>query len=146
MVFLLDFLSTASVARFCYKQCNSVQTLKISIFSSQVFLLCVCSFYLLRPFRKALNVRRDIVSARRGYAVVSAVTVFWHTAQICRLSIRWTRESFHNLFWFVHTHLRTLCMDGIPVSLQGMTSQLIVLKIALFYTCDAFRNVCKSWE
>jgi hypothetical protein len=90
--FLLDFLSTALVAGFCYKQCNSVETLKIRIFISQVFLPCVCSIYLLRPFRKALNVRQDTVSAKVGYALVFVVKVLWETAQIWRPSIRRTHE------------------------------------------------------
>jgi hypothetical protein len=43
-----------------------------------------------------------------------------------------------------YTHIFGHALNGIPVSLQRMTSQLTVFKIALFYLCDAFGKVCNQ--
>lgn len=131
--FLRDFLSTASVAKFCYEQFNCLLRLKIRLFSFEVFLLCVCSFYLLRPFRKALSVHQDTDGARRSYVLVFVfITFLTRCTNLKTQHMMDTRvvESF--IVIYIHTFSDTLCKDDIPVSLQKIRHNWPFLKLHCF--------------
>jgi hypothetical protein len=138
---------------YCFSNQVLLQTVQlcpntgnIRIFSSDVFLLCVCSFYLLHYFRNALNVLQ-IPLLHEG-------AMPWPLLLHCSETLRRSEDALyggHTSSFIIHSDSNThivfsdiLCTDGIPVFLQRMASLFTVLKIALFFSCDVFGKVCKS--